>query len=64
MSWKPIRKIASQIYVAIAGNAAVAGVIAGTDDDYRKLGATIGTSVLLILAGYLTPGAGSTTPDK
>lgn len=56
---KPVRKIAAQIYLAIAGNGAVAGVIAGTDSDWRGLAGSLGASVLLILAGYLTPPAKS-----
>lgn len=57
MNWKPVRKIAAQIYLAVAGNAAVAGVIAGTDSDWRSLAGTVGASVLVILAGYITPAA-------
>ena len=57
MNWKPVRKIGAQIYLAIVGNSAVAGVIAGTDSDWRGLAGTVGASVLVILAGYLTPAA-------
>lgn len=55
MNWKPYRKILAEIWLAVAGNGAVAGVIAGTDSDWRTLGLTIGASVLTIVAGYLTP---------
>lgn len=56
MNWKPIRKVLAQIYLAIIGNGAVAGVIAGTNADWKGLLGTVGASVLLIGAGYLTTG--------
>lgn len=55
--WKPVRKIAAQFWTALAGNATVAGVIAGTDGDWRALAATSTASLLLIVAGYITPPA-------
>lgn len=55
MSWKPVRKIAAEIWIAAAGNTAVAGTIAtGTAGDWEALGVSATASVLIILAGYIT----------
>lgn len=58
MNWKPIRKIAAQMWLAAAGNGAVAGLIAtGTINDWKTLAYTAGGSIITIIVGYWTKGS-------